>query len=773
MKKTRVLTCKILALALSLCLLLGAFPIVSASAEEYYSLTFSCNRECGFIRELNNRTSAMAGEEVQIFIAPEETEGYIVESLTVTDTTNDRAVDYLFKGYFLGGLVYKFTMPSGNVSVEAVIAADTANGYHLIHATYAHGTAKVQVNNRGGIGRSTILAKEGDTIRVFSQSPDEGYQLKEESYYETANGYRKNIRENDAFTMPGCDVYLNVIFTMVYDISIAVIGGTAFASYDMPFVSNADAVTQAAENEYFYIHMKNDDDHTTVNTLRVVTASGVQLKANKDGSYRMPAEPVSVSLTYYKNYYDLTYSAEHGTIGGITSAAPYLKINLSCEPDAGCLLQELYYIYTPYAGMDEVKTNIDPDGDLSFYMPEADVTVTAVFTQGRTVEWLNGDGGILDLKTYAEGNPEPTTDKTPTKESTWDCDYEFAGWSAPAYYTGNLTVYRPIFTKIYTVNIASGTAEPSKAAAGTLITLTPGEAPYGKRLVGWQADENDVEFNGNTFIMPEHHISVGAVYENKKTPDVSLDSTDSNGYEGKPLMIGGTVTYNGEPIGNCDITVIVSTGSPDAEDATSYCLPVEDGIFGLEVHGLSADRYYIWAEFTDNDEYMDTLISTLVTVYGVSMAGLEGVYSEPYAKRTYNYGEALDTENLYIWIYWMDGSYESVSVTADMVSGYDSAKTGWQTLSVTCPYPTDDELTYDIYVNSPILGDANGDRRVNIRDVTAVQRHLAELAPLEGAALMSADVDGDGYITVADATALQRFFAEYDTTYPIGSLIAT
>ena len=121
----------------------------------------------------------------------------------------------------------------------------------------------------------------------------------------------------------------------------------------------------------------------------------------------------------------------------------------------------------------------------------------------------------------------------------------------------------------------------------------------------------------------------------------------------------------------------------------------------------------------------------------------------------------------------MDGSYESVSVTADMVSGYDSAKTGWQTLSVTCPYPTDDELTYDVYVSSPVLGDANGDRIINIRDVTAIQRHLAEFDLLEGAGLLSADVDGDGYITVADATALQEYFAEFDTEYPIGSLIIT
>ncbi len=273
--------------------------------------------------------------------------------------------------------------------------------------------------------------------------------------------------------------------------------------------------------------------------------------------------------------------------------------------------------------------------------------------------------------------------------------------------------------------------------------------------------------------MPEHHVSVGAVYENKKTPYVSFGETADKGYEGKALTVDGTLTYNGEPLGNCDITVTVSSGGPNAEDAISYDIPVEDGAFSLEINGLSAGRYNIWAEFAGNDEYMNTLTSTSVTVYGVSMAYLEGVYSEPYAKRSYDYGEALDVENLYIWIYWMDATEEFVPVTANMVSGYDSAKTGWQTLTIACPYPTDDELTYDVYVSSPVLGDANGDRKVDIRDVTAIQRHLAEFKLLDGARLLSADVDGDGYITVADATALQEYFAEFDTEYPIGSLIIT
>ena len=70
-----------------------------------------------------------------------------------------------------------------------------------------------------------------------------------------------------------------------------------------------------------------------------------------------------------------------------------------------------------------------------------------------------------------------------------------------------------------------------------------------------------------------------------------------------------------------------------------------------------------------------------------------------------------------------------------------------------------------------ILGDANSDGKVDIRDVTAIQRHVAELKPLTGAALTAADINGDGEVTIEDATALQMYFAEFNVPYAIGAVI--
>ena len=64
-----------------------------------------------------------------------------------------------------------------------------------------------------------------------------------------------------------------------------------------------------------------------------------------------------------------------------------------------------------------------------------------------------------------------------------------------------------------------------------------------------------------------------------------------------------------------------------------------------------------------------------------------------------------------------------------------------------------------------LIGDADLDGILTIKDVTAIQRHIAELELLDGDALIAADVNGDGNVTVTDATCVQMYLAEYDSGY--------
>lgn len=70
-----------------------------------------------------------------------------------------------------------------------------------------------------------------------------------------------------------------------------------------------------------------------------------------------------------------------------------------------------------------------------------------------------------------------------------------------------------------------------------------------------------------------------------------------------------------------------------------------------------------------------------------------------------------------------------------------------------------------------MLGDANGDGIVNINDVTAIQRHLAELEALSEWQTKAADVNRDHTLLIEDATTLQMHIAEYDLPHPIGQTV--
>lgn len=71
-------------------------------------------------------------------------------------------------------------------------------------------------------------------------------------------------------------------------------------------------------------------------------------------------------------------------------------------------------------------------------------------------------------------------------------------------------------------------------------------------------------------------------------------------------------------------------------------------------------------------------------------------------------------------------------------------------------------------VAGTMLGDADGDGAVTIKDVTCIQRALAELPVSGGISEAAADIDGNGVVDIADATLLQMWLAEIETPYPIG-----
>lgn len=66
-----------------------------------------------------------------------------------------------------------------------------------------------------------------------------------------------------------------------------------------------------------------------------------------------------------------------------------------------------------------------------------------------------------------------------------------------------------------------------------------------------------------------------------------------------------------------------------------------------------------------------------------------------------------------------------------------------------------------------LLGDVNFDGIVTISDVTALQRHLAQLISLDYDSQAAGDADASGALNITDAATIQRFLAEMNVEYQI------
>ncbi len=66
-----------------------------------------------------------------------------------------------------------------------------------------------------------------------------------------------------------------------------------------------------------------------------------------------------------------------------------------------------------------------------------------------------------------------------------------------------------------------------------------------------------------------------------------------------------------------------------------------------------------------------------------------------------------------------------------------------------------------------IIGDADLNLKVNVKDVTLIQKHLADLASPEELGLKCADVNQDGTINIIDATIIQKYLAGLQVDAPV------
>ncbi len=79
--------------------------------------------------------------------------------------------------------------------------------------------------------------------------------------------------------------------------------------------------------------------------------------------------------------------------------------------------------------------------------------------------------------------------------------------------------------------------------------------------------------------------------------------------------------------------------------------------------------------------------------------------------------------------------------------------------------------TPDVTPETAIIGDADLNLKVNVKDATLIQKHVASIVTLEELATLCADANADAKVNVQDATAIQKFVAGISVNAPIGELL--
>ncbi len=97
----------------------------------------------------------------------------------------------------------------------------------------------------------------------------------------------------------------------------------------------------------------------------------------------------------------------------------------------------------------------------------------------------------------------------------------------------------------------------------------------------------------------------------------------------------------------------------------------------------------------------------------------------------------------------------------------DNTFAGTATITVTGIGNYGGTLTSTFEIVDKQMGDVNVDDKINVKDVTAIQRSVAEYEPLNEIGSLVADINDDGRVSVEDASRLKRILCEFSDVEPV------
>ena len=215
-----------------------------------------------------------------------------------------------------------------------------------------------------------------------------------------------------------------------------------------------------------------------------------------------------------------------------------------------------------------------------------------------------------------------------------------------------------------------------------------------------------------------------------------------------------TVYAPGDTV-NVDVTLSPAEGEAAADlGGMQLALSYDAALF--EYAGVSAKNIdFIAAQASDEPSNPDNLNSFLVA-HDAGNGMVQLVYVN--AALAPKAGETLFTVSFKVKESVQPGTQGSFSITsqgaystaAQLVTGTGMAKT----------------LTITVQESAGLLGDVNGDGKIDVTDGAFVFQHIVGIITLDNTQIVHADVDGNGLIDVTDAALIMQYVVGIITEFP-------
>ena len=252
-----------------------------------------------------------------------------------------------------------------------------------------------------------------------------------------------------------------------------------------------------------------------------------------DGTQMQNNAELTVDLTLYAQWTTNSYTVTFDANGGEGSMNQQ-----TFTYDVAQALNQNTFTRTGYSF---TGWNTQADGNGSTYGDKAEVlnlttevgvniTLYAQWSiNSYTIRFVNADGTVLQSSEVEYGQTPAYNGETPTKESTAEFDYAFAGWDPEiAIVTGDAT-YTATYTatkRSYTLTVAlaegcEGMGEVSGSGSyeyGTVVTLTA-TAHEGYKFMQW----SDGDTNATRTIIVEGEVTLTATFEAEGGSETGLE----------------------------------------------------------------------------------------------------------------------------------------------------------------------------------------------------------------------------------------------------------